>query len=136
MELSQTDPSASAGKLSMFCRGDKAHRALVVSWNRPSKSLVPRVGSTRYCLTMSPEAVAPTAPEPLFSLPVVGETTLEDMVFYAAVGSAAMFGWVQWPTAGLIGSVHALHQRARNVTRTGAVGEVREGLIEAIDDVL
>jgi hypothetical protein len=36
----------------------------------------------------------------------------------------------------LIGSVHALHQRARNVTRTGVVGEARKGLIEAVDDVL
>jgi hypothetical protein len=36
-----------------------------------------------------------------------------------------VFGWVQWPTATLIGSLHAFHQRARNVTRTGVVGEAR-----------
>jgi hypothetical protein len=78
----------------------------------------------------------PIAPEPLCSLPIVGETTVEDAVFYVAVGAVAMFGWVAWPTASLIGSVHALHQRARNVTRTGAVGELRGGLIEAVDDVL
>jgi hypothetical protein len=69
-------------------------------------------------------------------LPIVGETTVEDVMFYAAVGAVALFGWVPGPTAGLIGSVHALHQRARNVTRTGVVGEARQGLIEAVDDVL
>jgi hypothetical protein len=69
-------------------------------------------------------------------LPIVGETTVEDVIFYAAVGAVAMVGWVPAPTAGLIGSVHALHQRARNVTRTGVVGEARQGLIEAVDDVL
>jgi hypothetical protein len=69
-------------------------------------------------------------------LPIVGETTVEDVMFYAAVGAVAVFGWVPVPTAGLIGSVHALHQRARNVTRTGAVGEARQGLIEAVDELL
>jgi hypothetical protein len=82
------------------------------------------------------EPATPTTSEPLCSLPIVGETTVEDLVFYAAVGAVAMVGWVPGPTAGLIGSVHALHQRARNVTRTGAVGEAREGFIEAVDDVL
>jgi hypothetical protein len=82
------------------------------------------------------ESAIAAASEPLCSLPIVGETTVEDVVFYAAVGAVAMFGWVPFPTAGLIGSVHALHQRARNVTRTGAVGEARKGLIEAVDDVL
>jgi hypothetical protein len=84
---------------------------------------------------MGPEP-APTASQSLCALPIVGETTLEDAVFYVAVGAVAMFGLVPWPTAGLFGSVHALHQRARNVTRTGAVGEARRGLIEAVDDVL
>lgn len=69
-------------------------------------------------------------------MPIVGQTTVEDAVFYAAVGAVAIVGWVQWPTAGLISSVHALHQRARNVARTGAFGETREGLIEVVDDVL
>jgi hypothetical protein len=82
------------------------------------------------------EADTPTTPGPLCSLPIVGETTVEDVMFYAAVGAVAMFGWVPAPTAGLIGSVHALHQRARNVTRTGAVGQARQGLIDAVDDVL
>ena len=68
-------------------------------------------------------------------MPIVGETTVEDLVLYAAVGAVATVGWVQWPTAALIGSVHALHQRARNVTRGGVVGEARQGLIEAIDDL-
>jgi hypothetical protein len=81
---------------------------------------------------VSPE---PAAPEPLCSLPIVGATTLEDAVFYAAVGAVGIFGLVPWPTAGLITSAHALHQRARNVTRTGALGEARAGLIEAADEV-
>jgi hypothetical protein len=85
---------------------------------------------------VSAEPVAPTSPEALCSLPIVGETTLEDAVFYAAVGAVAAFGFVPWPTAGLVTSLHALHQRARNVTRTGAVGAAREGIIEAVDDVL
>jgi hypothetical protein len=85
---------------------------------------------------VQPQPAAATAFEPIGSLPIVGQTTVEDAVFYAAVGAVAIFGWVQWPTAGLISSVHALHQRARNVARTGAVGEAREGLIEAVDDVL
>jgi hypothetical protein len=82
---------------------------------------------------VSPE---PAAPEPLCSLPIIGATTLEDAVFYAAVGAVGMFGLVPWPTAGLITSMHALHQRARNVTRSGSVGEARQGLIEAADEVL
>jgi hypothetical protein len=61
---------------------------------------------------------------------------VEDVVFYTAVSAVAMFGWVSWPTAALIGTGHALHQRARNVARQGAIGEAREGLIEAVDDVL
>jgi hypothetical protein len=85
---------------------------------------------------VEPESPASTASEPLCSLPIVGETTLEDAVFYVAVGAVAAFGWVQWPTASLIGGVHALHQRARNVIRTGAVGEARKGLLDAVDDVL
>jgi hypothetical protein len=83
-----------------------------------------------------PKVAEPSAPEPVVSLPIVGETTFEDAAFYAAVGAVAIFGWVQWPTAGLVGSVHALHQRARNMPRTGAVDEVRAGFIEAVDDVL
>jgi len=60
---------------------------------------------------------------------------VEDAVFYTAVGAVAIAGLVSWPTAALIGTGHALHQRARNVTREGAVGEAREGLIEAAEDV-
>ena len=85
---------------------------------------------------MSAEPAPPTAQEPLFSLPIVGDTTMEDAVFYAAVGAVAVFGLVPWPTAGLVSSVHALHQRARNVIRTGAVGVARQGVIEAVDEVL
>lgn len=57
-------------------------------------------------------------------------------MFYAAIGAVAIAGWVSWPTAALIGTGHALHQRARNVPREGAVGEAREALIEAADDLL
>ena len=73
--------------------------------------------------------------EPLCSLPVVGATTVEDAVFYGAVGAVTIFGLVSWPTAALIGTGHALHQRARNVVRAGRFEEAREGLIEAMDDV-
>ena len=77
-----------------------------------------------------------SALKPICSLPLVGATTVEDAVFYAAVGGVALVGWVAWPTAALIGSGHVLHQRARNVTRAGTVAEVREGLIEAAEDAL
>lgn len=82
------------------------------------------------------EVSAPTAIEPICSLPIVGPTTVEDAVFYTAVGAVAVVGLVSWPTAALIGTGHALHQRARNVIRTGAVGEAREALIEAAEDVM
>jgi hypothetical protein len=85
---------------------------------------------------MATEQSPPTVIDPICSLPVVGATTIEDAVFYAAVGTVAMFGLVSWPAAGLIGAGHALHQRARNVVRSGAIGETREGLIEAVDDVI
>lgn len=61
---------------------------------------------------------------------------MEDAVFYTAVGVVAGFGWVSWPAAALIGTGHALHQRARNVFRTGGLGEAREGIIEAVEDVI
>jgi uncharacterized membrane protein len=73
--------------------------------------------------------------EPLCSLPLVGATTVEDAFFYGAVGAVTVFGLVSWPTAALIGTGHALHQRARHVLREGAVAEAREGLMEAMDDV-
>lgn len=83
-----------------------------------------------------PEAKSvPPEIKPICSLPVVGPTTVEDAVFYAAVGAVAFAGLVSWPAAGLIGAGHAVHQRARNVIRTGVFGETREGLIEAIDDL-
>lgn len=85
---------------------------------------------------MATEQSPPNAIDPICSLPLVGATTVEDAVFYAAVGSVATFGLVSWPTAALIGAGHALHQRARNVVRSGAVAETREALIEAADDVI
>jgi hypothetical protein len=76
-----------------------------------------------------------SAVEPVCSLPLVGATTVEDAVFYTAVGAVALVGLVSWPTAALVSGGHALHQRARNVIRAGAVGEAREGLFEAVDEV-
>jgi uncharacterized membrane protein len=83
-----------------------------------------------------PASSASSAIEPICSLPLVGATTVEDAVFYTAVGAVTIVGLVSWPTAALIGTGHALHQRARNVIRAGAFGEAREGLIEAVDDVV
>lgn len=85
---------------------------------------------------MASETDAATTLQPIVSLPIVGDTTIEDAAFYVAVGAVTAFGWVSWPTAGLIGSLHALHQRVRNVPRAGAVGDVRQGLVEAIDEAL
>lgn len=82
------------------------------------------------------EPLKARAVQPAFSLPIVGATTVEDAVFYAAVGAAGIVGFVSWPTAALIGTGHALHQRARNVFRAGAVGEARAGILEAVDDVV
>ncbi len=81
-----------------------------------------------------PAAGARPTLEPLVSLPIVGDTTIEDAVFYAAVGAVALAELVSWPTAALIATGHALHQRARNVLRTGPAAEAREGLIEALDE--
>ena len=78
---------------------------------------------------------AATAVEPICSLPILGATTIEDAAFYTVVGAVAAVGWVSWPAAALIGTGHALHQRARNVIRPGAIGEVREGLIEGFEEV-
>lgn len=80
-------------------------------------------------------AVQATAVKPVCSLPVVGPTTVEDAVFYAAVGALALAELVSWPVAGLMASGHALHQRTRNIIRTGTFGEAREGLIEAFEDI-
>lgn len=82
------------------------------------------------------EGSAARAAESVRSLPLVGATTVEDGIFYTVVGAVAISGLVSWPTAALIGTGHALHQRARNVVRTGTVGEAREALIEAFEDVV
>lgn len=76
-----------------------------------------------------------TAVQPICSLPLVGATTVEDAVFYGAVGALALAEFVSWPTATLFAGAHALHQRTRNVIRRGAMGEAREGLVEAFDDM-
>ena len=76
-----------------------------------------------------------TAVKPICSLPIVGPTTVEDAVFYTAVGAVAVAELVSWPVAALMAGSHALHQRARNVVRTGAIGEARKGLIEAVEDI-
>jgi hypothetical protein len=83
----------------------------------------------------APERFPAATVEPVCSLPIVGATTVEDAVFYAAIGAVAVAGLVSWPTAALIGTGHALHQRSQNIMRKGALGEAREGLIEAFEDV-
>ena len=104
-----------------------------------------RVQTTVMVMTMAekkrlpapaPDSSDASALKPICSLPIVGDTTVEDSVFYAAACLVAVTGLVSWPTAALIGTGHALHQRTRNVIRTGAVGEVREGLVEAVEDVI
>ena len=77
---------------------------------------------------MAKEQPSPTAIEPICALPLVGATTVEDAVFYTAVGAVAVFGLVSWPAAALIGTGHALHQRARNVVRSGVVRSVEDPL--------
>jgi len=98
------------------------------------------LGSCSRRATLQPMAISEhsegSAVQPICSLPIVGATTVEDAVFYTAVGAVAIAGLVSWPTAALIGTGHALHQRARNVIREGAVGEAREGLIEAAEGVV
>jgi hypothetical protein len=76
-----------------------------------------------------------TAVAPICSLPVVGATTVEDAVFYGAVGAVALAELISWPVAALMAGGHALHQRSRNVIRTGAFGEAREGFIEAFEEI-
>ena len=92
--------------------------------------------------TQAPRAQTPVsearpapALQPICSLPLVGATTVEDAVFYAAIGAVALAELVSWPTAALIATGHALHQRAHNVIRPGTVGEAREALIEVFEDV-
>lgn len=96
----------------------------------PSSGKAPRAAGRAAVLPEHPAAV-----KPICSLPVVGPTTVEDAVFYTAVGAVALSELVSWPVAALIAGGHALHQRTRSVVRTGAVGEAREGLIEAFEDV-
>jgi hypothetical protein len=96
----------------------------------PSSSKAPRAPARA---AVAPEH--PTAVKPICSLPVVGPTTVEDAVFYTTIGAVAVAELVSWPVAGLIAGGHALHQRARNVVRTGACGEAREGVIEAFEDI-
>jgi len=76
------------------------------------------------------------APGDVCSLPFVGRTRIEDVVFYSVTGAVAVAGLVSWPTAALFATGHALHQRARNVARAGAFGEVRAGFLEAVDEVV
>jgi hypothetical protein len=84
----------------------------------------------------APDSSGASAVKPICSLPIVGNTTVEDAVFYGAAGLVAITGLVSWPTAALIGTGHALHQRSRNVVRTGTFGEAREGVVEAVEDVI
>jgi uncharacterized membrane protein len=84
---------------------------------------------------MAEPEVSTGSPDGLCSLPLVGATTIEDAVFYSVTGAVAVAGIVAWPTAALLATAHALHQRARNVIREGKVGEARAGLLEAFDEI-
>jgi len=86
------------------------------------------------------ELPEPTDAEPggssaLVTLPLVGATTVEDAVFYGVLGVVTVVKLVSWPTAALIGSAHALHQRARNHKGIDS-GEVLEGALEATEGFL
>jgi len=73
----------------------------------------------------------------LFSLPLVGPTTVEDVTFYTVLGVVTVVKLVHWPTAALIGSVHVLHQRARNLALSGSErGEFLEGTLEATEELV
>jgi hypothetical protein len=72
---------------------------------------------------------------PLCTLPVVGATTVEDAVFYSLTGVVAVVELVSWPTAALFAAAHALHQRARNIPRTGTIRELRAGFVDAVDEL-
>src|SRR2546423_597820 len=102
----------------------------------PAKSAPRKTRSKSATRKTRPAAVVePSTAKPLCSLPIVGATSVEDAVFYTAVGAVALGELVSWPAAALIAGGHALHQRARNVIRSGAVGEAREGFIEAFEDI-
>jgi hypothetical protein len=78
---------------------------------------------------------AKAGPEPLCSLPFVGETTIEDAAFYGVLGVLAGFELVCWPTALLIGTAHVLHQRVRRIGGTRR-GEAIEGTLEATEELV
>jgi hypothetical protein len=73
-------------------------------------------------------------PRTLFSLPFLGETTVEDVTFYGVLGAVTVLELVAWPTAALIGSAHALHQRARHIAGTRR-SQVFEGVLEATEEM-
>ncbi len=76
-------------------------------------------------------------PGALFSLPIVGPTTVEDVTFYGVLSVVTVVKLVHWPTAALIGSVHVLHQRARNLALSGSErGELLEGTLEATEELV
>jgi hypothetical protein len=79
----------------------------------------------------------PKQPSELFSLPFLGGTTIEDASFYGVLAAATLLELIAWPTAGLIGGAHALHQRARNLVVHGHErGKLIEGALEAEEGVL
>ncbi len=85
-------------------------------------------------VTVEPAKETPPA---LFSLPLVGPTTVEDVTFYTVLGVVTVVKLVHWPTAALIGSVHVLHQRARNLALSGSErGEFLEGTLEATEELV
>jgi predicted S18 family serine protease len=76
-------------------------------------------------------------PGQILSLPFLGATTVEDVTFYGVLGVVTVVKVVSWPTAALFGTVHVLHQRARNLAAHGHErGEMIEGTIEATEGVI
>lgn len=81
------------------------------------------------------------APGLVCTLPLLGPTTVEDVAFYGVLGIVTAAELVAWPTAALIGSAHALHQRARFVLQTQHLAgteraEILEGTVEATEGAL
>jgi hypothetical protein len=77
-------------------------------------------------------------PGQLFTMPLLGPTTIEDVAFYGVLGIVTVAELVSWPTAALIGSAHALHQRARFVLHSQHQAgteraEILEGALEATE---
>jgi len=98
---------------------------------------------TQVTQSQTPEVAAEKQGPPgqLCTIPLLGPTTIEDVAFYGVLGAVAVAELITWPTAALIGSAHALHQRARYVLQTQHFagterGEILEGTLEATEGIV